>query len=65
MLYPEPEYEFKHPLTQEVALGSQLADKRRAVSNSVAHALIDVYADRHDELSALIAQHFDQACRYP
>src|SRR5215472_509847 len=28
-LYPVPEYTFKHPLTQEVALHSQLKERRR------------------------------------
>src|SRR2546425_13267945 len=30
-LYPELEYAFRHPLTQEVALHSQLSDRRRRV----------------------------------
>ena len=30
-LYPVAEYAFKHPLTQEVALNSQLHEKRRGV----------------------------------
>ncbi len=30
-LYPVAEYAFKHPLTQEVALGSQLRERRRQV----------------------------------
>jgi adenylate cyclase len=61
VLYPDPEYEFKHPLTQEVALGSQLGEKQRAVNEAVAKALIDVYPEKHDELAALIAQHFEHA----
>ena len=33
-IYPVVEYSFKHPLTQEVALGSQLKERRRAVRRS-------------------------------
>jgi class 3 adenylate cyclase/tetratricopeptide (TPR) repeat protein len=60
-LYPSAEYEFKHPLTQEVALGSQLADRQRAIHRRVARALMDIHAGRHDEVAALIAQHLDTA----
>src|SRR5207253_4423655 len=37
-LYPVVEYAFKHPLTQEVALGSQLKERRRQVHAAVARA---------------------------
>ncbi|GAG31902.1 unnamed protein product, partial [marine sediment metagenome] len=35
-LYPVAEYAFKHPLTQEVALGSQLRERRRRTHAAVA-----------------------------
>src|SRR5205085_4161261 len=38
-LYPEAVYAFKHPLTQEVAYGSQLAERRASVHAEVASAL--------------------------
>ena len=38
-LYPVAEYAFKHPLTQEVALGSQLQERRRQVHAAVARAI--------------------------
>ena len=37
--YPEVEYAFKHPLTQEVALGSQLRERRARTHAAVARAL--------------------------
>ena len=59
--YPEPEYAFKHPLTQEVTYHSQLGDRRRRLHAAVAHAITDVYADRLDERSALLARHWEEA----
>jgi class 3 adenylate cyclase/tetratricopeptide (TPR) repeat protein len=60
-LYPEAEYAFKHPLTQEVALRSQLADRRKALHAAVARAVALVDTDRLDERAALIAHHWEQA----
>jgi tetratricopeptide (TPR) repeat protein len=60
-LYPEAEYAFKHPLTQEVAYRSQLAERRKAVHAVVARALEGFYADRRDEHAALLAQHWEGA----
>ncbi len=39
-IYPETEYAFKHPLTQEVAYGAQLAARRAGVHAAVARALV-------------------------
>ena len=60
-LYPEAEYAFKHPLTEEVAYRSQLGERRKRVHGEVADALEEVYADRLDELAALVANHREQA----
>ena len=62
-LYPEAEYAFKHPLTQEVAYRSQLAERRKAVHAAVARAIEGFYADRLDEHAALLAQHWEGAGR--
>ena len=45
LLFPEAEYAFRHPLTQEVAYRSQLGEHRRRVHASVARALVEVHAD--------------------
>ena len=56
-LYPVVEYAFKHPLTQEVALGSQLQERRRQTHAAVAHAIEQAYDTRLDEQAALLAHH--------
>ncbi|MCH6560778.1 hypothetical protein IH799_10555, partial [candidate division KSB1 bacterium] len=53
-LYPEPEYAFKHPLTQEVADRSLLGERRAQLHASVAQAIEDVDAERLDERAALL-----------
>ncbi len=60
-LYPEAEYIFKHALTQEVAYGSQLSDRRRATHARVAAALEEIHTERLDERANLIAQHWEDA----
>jgi class 3 adenylate cyclase/tetratricopeptide (TPR) repeat protein len=55
-LYPVPEYAFKHPLTHEVAYGSQLQERRRAVHAALARVL----EEGHDA-PALLAHHWDEA----
>jgi class 3 adenylate cyclase/tetratricopeptide (TPR) repeat protein len=58
---PEAIYAFKHPLTQEVAYGSLLADRRGGLHAAVAEAIADLHPERADENAALIAQHWEQA----
>ncbi len=60
-LYPETEYTFKHPLTQEVAYGSQLVETRRQVHAAVAGAIEALKADKLDEHAALLAHHWENA----
>jgi class 3 adenylate cyclase/tetratricopeptide (TPR) repeat protein len=60
-LYPEVEYAFKHPLTQEVAYTSQLATRRAELHAAVARAIEDLRADKLDERAALLAYHWEQA----
>ncbi len=59
----ESEYVFRHPLTQEVAYGSQLLEQRIALHAAVARALEEVFAERLGECAALIAHHWEQARR--
>jgi class 3 adenylate cyclase/tetratricopeptide (TPR) repeat protein len=59
-LYPQLEYSFKHPLTQEVAAGSQLRERRMRVHAAVARALEDAGGNL-DERAAEIAQHWAEA----
>ena len=56
-IYPEKILAFRHPLTREVAYGTQLADRRAATHAAAARATIELEPERHDELAALIADH--------
>jgi class 3 adenylate cyclase/tetratricopeptide (TPR) repeat protein len=60
-LYPEAEYTFKHPLTQEVAYGSQLGERRKRVHAAVARAIEATSAEKLDEQAALLAHHWERA----
>jgi tetratricopeptide (TPR) repeat protein len=60
-LYPEAVYAFKHPLTQEVAYGSQLGARRAQVHAAVARAMEAEHPDRLDEWAALLVQHWELA----
>ncbi len=60
-LYPEAVYAFKHPLTREVAYGTQLGERRGAVHRRVAEAFQELYPDRLDERAALLAHHWEAA----
>lgn len=60
-VYPVVEYSFKHPLTQEVTLASQLRERRRAVHRAVARAIEGQDFENLDERAALLAQHWEEA----
>ncbi len=60
-LYPEPQYAFRHPLTQEVAYGTQLAAARAATHAAIAGGMQEADPELLDERAALIAQHFEEA----
>jgi TolB-like protein/tetratricopeptide (TPR) repeat protein len=59
-VWPEAEFTFRHPLTQEVALGSQLMDRRRRAHAAVAEAIEAEDPDRRDAHAALIATHWSE-----
>ena len=60
-LYPIAEYAFAHPLTQEVALASQLQEQRRRTHAAVAQAIQTSESERLDENAALLAHHYEEA----
>ena len=60
-LYPEAEYAFKHPLTQEVAYRSQLAERRARVHGAVARAIEEIDSGKLGERAALLAYHWERA----
>jgi class 3 adenylate cyclase/tetratricopeptide (TPR) repeat protein len=56
-LFPELEYTFKHALTHEVAYGSLLLERRRALHAGIVAASERLYADRLTEQAEQLAQH--------
>ncbi len=58
-LYPERVVAFRHPLTREVAYGTQLGEQQAATHAAVARATIELNPERADELAALIASHME------
>ncbi|HEV8470422.1 MAG TPA: hypothetical protein VGR46_12520 [Candidatus Limnocylindria bacterium] len=58
---PELEYLFRHALVQDAAYSSLLKQDRRSLHKLAAETLLSLYPERHRELAAVIAMHFEQA----
>lgn len=60
---PEIEYLFRHAMIQDAAYASLLKENRRQLHQAVGEALQRAYPDRlaSQELTSLLAYHFDQA----
>jgi tetratricopeptide (TPR) repeat protein len=56
-LFPDPEYTFKHALTHDVAYGSLLQDRRRALHGRVVATIERLYPDRLAEHVERLAHH--------
>ena len=56
-LFPELEYTFKHALTHEVAYGSLLQERRRALHAKIVEAIEQLYPDRLTEQVERLAHH--------
>src|SRR5262249_22119916 len=56
-------YVFKHALSQQVASGSALLERRRVLHERVARALEERFAETVDTQPELIAQHYTEAGR--
>ena len=56
-LFPELEYTFKHALTHEVAYGSLLGDRRRALHAAVVAAIERLHTHRLDQYVEELAYH--------
>jgi tetratricopeptide (TPR) repeat protein len=56
-LFPDLEYTFKHALTQEVAYGSLLQERRRTLHARIVAAIEGLYPDRLDEQVERLAYH--------
>jgi class 3 adenylate cyclase/tetratricopeptide (TPR) repeat protein len=60
-LYPDVVYAFKHPLTQEVAYGAQLTERRAVIHRAVAEAITELHGEPLDAQAALLAHHWERA----
>jgi class 3 adenylate cyclase/tetratricopeptide (TPR) repeat protein len=56
-LFPDIEYTFKHALTHEVAYGTLLHDRRRALHGRIAEAIERLAGDRIAEHAPALARH--------
>ncbi len=64
-LFPELAYMFKHALTQDVAYGSLLTQRRRELHRRIGEAIEELYADRLAEHYAVLAYHFARGEDWP
>jgi predicted ATPase len=58
--FPEPEYTFKHALTQEVAYGSVLTARRQVLHARTAQAIEEVFRSTLDAHYAELARHYSR-----
>jgi len=56
--FPDPEYNFKHALTQEVAYNSVLTERRRLLHGRIGTAIEKLYAERIEDHLLELAHHF-------
>jgi class 3 adenylate cyclase/tetratricopeptide (TPR) repeat protein len=69
-LFPSPSYTFRHALTHEVAYGSLLGDRRKALDALLVAEIERVHADHLDEHTERLAHHafrgevWDKAMHY-
>src|SRR2546425_948925 len=59
--FPEPEYTFKHALTQEVAYTSLLLERRRALHERTARAIEELFHFRLEEYYGDLAHHYSRS----
>src|SRR4029434_3320183 len=59
--FPEPEYLFKHALTQEVAYGTVLQEKRKLLHERTAQAIEALFAVRLEDHYSELAHHYSRS----
>ncbi len=59
--FPEVEYLFKHALTQEVAYGTVLQERRKALHEQTAQAIENLYGANLDEHYSALAHHYSRS----
>jgi predicted ATPase len=60
-LFPEPEYTFKHALTQEVAYNTVLLERRRDMHERAARAVEGLFVERLSEHYNALAHHYSRS----
>jgi class 3 adenylate cyclase/predicted ATPase len=63
--FPEPDYFFKHALTQEVAYGTVLQDKRKALHERTAQAIESLYRTTLEDHYSQLANHYSRSGNTP
>jgi predicted ATPase len=59
--FPEPDYTFKHALTQEVAYNAVLLERRRVLHERAAQAIEGLFAERLPEHYHALAHHYSRS----
>ena len=59
--FPEPDYLFKHALTQEVGYNSVLIERRKTLHEQTGHAIEQLYHDRLEEHYSDLAHHYSRS----
>jgi class 3 adenylate cyclase/predicted ATPase len=63
--FPDPEYTFKHALTQEVAYGSLLGERRGLLHERTGRAIEELYRDALDAHYGELAHHYSRTGNTP
>ncbi len=59
--FPEPNYVFKHALTQEVAYNSMLIERRKVLHERAAQAIESLFHSRLDDQYSELASHYSRS----
>jgi len=59
-IFPQVNYIFQHALTRELVYNSLLTEKRQEYHRLIGEAMENIFSDRLDEHSAMLALHFTQ-----
>jgi tetratricopeptide (TPR) repeat protein len=60
-LTPEEKYAFRHALVQEAVYNTQLLARRRSAHAAVGGAVVELFADRLDEFTDILAYHYGRS----
>jgi len=60
-LFPEPEYIFKHALTQEVAYNSLLRKRRKEIHGTIGQAIEKLFPDHLEDFYETLAHHYSRS----